>query len=111
LREQTVGPTYGGKVAGHTLASAVLPLCHEARPLEDGHVLLHGGKGHVVPGGQLGHGRFRGHHPCEDLTPRGVGEGPEQLIQRLARCRSIYNHLVVYRSTLDASNWLVVTGR
>jgi hypothetical protein len=86
LREQTVGAAYGCGVAGHTLDAAVLPLGHQARPFQDGHVLLHGGKGHVVTSGQLSDRRFRDHHPREDVTPRGIGKSPEQLIQSLARC-------------------------
>jgi hypothetical protein len=86
LREQTVGAAYGGRVAGHTLDAAVLPLGHQARPFQDGHVLLHGGKGHVVTSGQLSDRRFRDHYPREDVTPRGIGKSPEQLIQGLARC-------------------------
>src|SRR5581483_11295478 len=37
----------------------------------------------------------------ENVTPRRIGESPEQLIQSLARCRSIYNHLVVDSSTFE----------
>jgi hypothetical protein len=85
LGQQAVGAADGVGVAGHALGAAVLALGHQARPLQDGHVLLHGGKGHVVSRGQLGDGRFGGHHPCQDVAPRGIGESPEQLIQRLAR--------------------------
>jgi hypothetical protein len=99
LREQTVGAAYGLGVSGHALGAAVLPLDHQARSFQYRHVLLHCGKGHVVASGQFGDGRFRGHHPCQDVTPRSIGEGPEQLIQSLARRWSIYNHLVVDHST------------
>ena len=99
LREQTVGAADRGGVAGHALSAAVLALGHEARPFQYGHVLLHRGKRHVVASGQLGDGRFRDHHPRQDVAPRRIGESPEQLIQRLARRWSIYNHLVVYHST------------
>jgi hypothetical protein len=100
LREQTVGAAYGVGVADHALGAAVLPLGDQARPFQYGDVLLHCGKGHVVASSQLGDGRFRDHHPRQDVTSRRIGEGPEQLIQRLARRRSsMYNHLVVYHST------------
>jgi hypothetical protein len=104
LREQTVGAAHGVGVAGHELGAAVLPLGHQARPFQYGHVLLYCGKGHVVASGQLGDGRFRGHHPCQDVPPRRIGERPEQLIQGLARCWSIYNHLVVDDSTCTAGS-------
>ena len=101
LREQTVGAADGGGIAGHTLDTAVLPLDHQARSFEDGHVFLHGGKRHVVTSGQLCDRRFGDHHARENVTPRRIGESPEQLIQSLARCRSIYNHLVVDSSTFE----------
>jgi hypothetical protein len=104
LREQTVGAAYGFGVAGHALDAAILPLGHQSGPFQYGHVLLDGGKGHVVAGGQLGDRRLRGHHPRQDVTPRRIGKSPEQLIQSLARCQSIYNHLVVDSSTSLAAH-------
>jgi hypothetical protein len=85
-------------IAGYSLGAAVLPLGYETRPFQYGHMLLHGGKGHVVAGRQLGDGRLCGHDPRQDVAPRRIGEGPEQLIQGVARRQSIYNHLVVYNS-------------
>ena len=99
LGEQTVRAPYGVRVAGHALGAPVLALDHQARPFQHGHVLLHGGKRHVVAGGQLGDGRFRRHHSRQDVTARRIGEGPEQVIEGLARGWSIYNHRVVYVST------------
>ena len=66
---------------GHALGAAILPLDHQPGTLEHGHVLLHGGKRHVVVRGELAHGRVGVHDPRQDVTPRGVGERPEQLIQ------------------------------
>jgi hypothetical protein len=89
LCEQSVGSAYGVGIADHALGAAVLPLGHQAGPLEHGHVLLHGGKRHVIPSRQLGDRRLTAHHPRQDVTPRRIGKRPEQVIQSLARCWSI----------------------
>jgi hypothetical protein len=85
LREQTVGAAQSVGITGDALRAAVLPLGHQVRPLEYGDVLLHGGKRHVVAGGELGHGRLRGHDSCQDVTPGRIGERAEQTIQCSAR--------------------------
>ena len=99
LREQTVGAAQGVGIPGDALRAAILALGHQVRALEDGDVLLHGGKRHVVAGGELGDGRFRGHHSCQDVAPGRIGEGAEQVIEGRARCGTLCNHLVVYSST------------
>jgi hypothetical protein len=85
LREQSSGPPQGIRVAGHALGAAVLPLRHQARALQDGHVLLDGGKRHVVMRGEFAHGRVGIHDPRQDVATRGIGEGPKQLIQSVRR--------------------------
>ena len=95
LREQTVGAAQGVGIPGDALRAAILALGHQVRALEDGDMLLHGGKRHVVAGGELGDRRLRGHHPCQDVAPGRIGKRAEQLIERLARCHALCNHLVV----------------
>ena len=100
LLEQSSGPPQGNRIAAHALGAAVLPLRHQARALQDGDMLLDGGKRHVVVRGEFAHGRLSVHDPRQDVATRGIGERPEQLIQRVRRRVPNYNHLVVYRSTL-----------
>jgi hypothetical protein len=76
-----VGPAHGVGIAGHALGSAVLPLGHELRALEDGHVFLHGGERHLVARGQLADGRVGVQYASQDVAPRGVGERAEQLVE------------------------------
>ena len=102
LGEQTVHAAYRVRVAGDALSAAVLPLGHQAGSFQNGHVLLHGGKGHVVASGQLGDGRLCGHDPRQDVAPCRVGEGAEQVVESLARRYSMCNHLVVDCSTVTA---------
>jgi hypothetical protein len=85
LREQPSGPPQGIRVAGHALGAAVLALRHQARALQDGHVLLDGGKRHVVVRGEVAHGGVGIHDPRQDVATRGIGEGPKQLIQSVGR--------------------------
>ena len=85
LREQSSGPPQGIRVAGHALGAAVLALRHQARALQDGHVLLDGGKRHVVVRGEFAHGGVGVHDPRQDVAPRGIGERPEQPIQNVRR--------------------------
>jgi integrase/recombinase XerD len=66
-------------------------------------VFLHSGKRHVVTRGEFAHGRVGAHDPRQDVTPSGIGERPEQLVQSLRRWLSTYNHLVVDNSTVKAS--------
>jgi hypothetical protein len=85
LREQSSGPPQSIRVAGHALRAAVLPLRHQARPLQDGHMLLDGGKRHVIVRGEFAHGRVVIHDPRQDVATRGIGEGPKQPIQSEGR--------------------------
>ena len=93
-----VGPAYGARITSHTLRAAVLPLGDQLGSFEHGHVLLHGGKRHLIARGQLADGRVGVHHTRQDVAPRGVGQRAEQLIEVVRRWL-IYNHLVVYIST------------
>ena len=99
LCEQARSTTHRIGVAGHTLGAAILPLGHQPGTLQHGHVFLHGGKRHVVVGGELAHGRVGVHDPRQDVATRGIGERPEQLVQGMRRRVPIYNHLVVDSST------------
>ena len=85
LLKQSSGPPQGNRVADHALGPAVLSLRHQARALQDGDVLLDGGKRHVVVRGEFAHGRVVIHDPRHDVAPRGIGEGPKQLIQSVGR--------------------------
>jgi hypothetical protein len=85
LLKQSSGPPQGNWVADHALGAAVLPLRHQARALQDGYVLLDGGKRHVVVLGEFAYGRLSVHDPRQDVATRGIGERPEQLIQSVRR--------------------------
>ena len=63
LGEQLRGPTHRIGVAAHVLSAAVPPLGHQPRPLQHGHVFLHGGKRHVVMRCEFAHGRVSVHDP------------------------------------------------
>ena len=99
LREQAVGPAHRVGVAGHALGPPVLALGHEVGPFQHGHVFLHGGERHVVARGELAHRRFRAHDTRQDVAPRGVGQRPEEMIEGVRRGLTIYNHVVVDRTT------------
>jgi hypothetical protein len=99
LGKQAIGQAQRLGRARDALLAAFFPLGDELGALEHGHVLLDGCERHVVPRGQLGDGRVGVHHPGQDVAPGRVGERGEQLVQGLRRRLSIYNHLVVYRST------------
>lgn len=99
LRQQQIRPVDGLWVAGHALRTAVFPLGDELGAFQHSHVLLHGCKRHVVPGGQLGYRRIRIHDACEDVAPRAVGQGSEQQVQSSGRELLMCNHMVVYRIT------------
>jgi hypothetical protein len=62
-------------------------------------VLLHGGKRHLVARRQLADGSVGVHHARQDVAARGVGQGPEQLVEGFRRGLLIYNHLVADAST------------
>jgi len=58
--------------------------------LEDADVLHHGGQGHAVRAGEVGHGRFAEHEGSEDGAAGGVGESAEGGIEGCG----ILNHVV-----------------
>ena len=101
LLKQSSGPPQGNRVADHALGAAVLPLRHQARALQDGYVLLDGGKRHVVVRGEFAHRRLSVHDPRQDVATRGIGERPEQLVQVVRHSVPTYNHLVVDNSTAE----------
>ena len=83
LPEQSSRTPQGVRVAGDALGASILPLRYQPGTLQDGHVLLHGGKRHVVVRGELAHGRVSVHDPRQDVATGGIGECSEQLIQGL----------------------------
>ena len=85
LREQSSRTPQGDRVAGHALGAAVLALRDQASALQHGHVLLHGGKRHVVVRGEFAHGRVGVHDPRQDVATRGIGERAKQLIESAGR--------------------------
>ena len=85
LLKQSSGPPQGNGVADDALGPAVLPLRDQARALQDGDVLLDGGKRHVVVCGEFAHGRLGVHDSRQDVATCGIGERPEQLIQSVRR--------------------------
>jgi hypothetical protein len=98
FREQTVGSPHGVRVASHALRAALFSFGDQLRSFEHGHVLLHGGERHLVTRGQLTDGRIGGHDPGQDVSPRGIGQRTEQLVQSPC-CLLTCNHVVVYTST------------
>ncbi len=95
MRQQTIGMAHGVGVAGHALRATVFSFGHQLSTFQDGHVLLHGCKRHLVPIGQLADGRIGVHHARQDVAPSGIGQRPEQLVQGVGRPLPIYNHMVV----------------
>jgi hypothetical protein len=77
------------------LLAAVCTLLNETRALEHGHVLLDGGEAHLVPRGQIGHGWGFRERPRQDVPPRAIGQGTEQLVERFVVRFTTYNHSVV----------------
>jgi hypothetical protein len=68
----------------------------EAGIIEDGDVLLHRGKRHVVAGGERrDRGGFAGEQPGDDVSARAVGEGAEELVELGVGERQTCNHMVV----------------
>jgi hypothetical protein len=85
LRKQSSSTPKGIRVAGHALGASIPPLRYQPGTLQHGHVLLHGGKRHVVVRGEFAHGRVGVHDPRQDVATRGIGERPKQLIQGVGR--------------------------
>ena len=65
------------EVGPDDLATTDPLLGDEARPLEDGDVLLHGREAHRVVAGDLGDALLAGDRAAHDVTPGGVGQGGE----------------------------------
>jgi hypothetical protein len=82
-------------VGGDQLLAAVCTLLNETRALEHGDVLLRGGEAHLVPRSKIGHRRRLRERPRQDVASRAIGQGTEQLVERLVALFSTYNHLVV----------------
>ena len=99
LCKQAVGAAHGVGIAGHALCTTVLPFGDQLRTFQNGDVLLHGGKRHLVSRRQLADGRVSIHHASQDVAPGGIGQRPEQLIQLFGGRLLIYNHMVVDSST------------
>ncbi len=85
LCEQARGTTHRIGVARDTLGASILPLGHQPGTLQHGHVFLHGGKRHVVVRGELADGRVGVHDARQDVTARGIGKRPEQLVESARR--------------------------
>jgi len=83
-------------------ASAACSL-HEARLLENTHVLGHRLERHVERFRQLGHGLLRARDPPQDRPPRRMREGPKHAVQVLF---ATINHKVDYqhRSRLSTNS-------
>ncbi len=101
--EQARGTAHGVWVARHTLRAAVLPLGDQTGSFQHRDVFLHGGKRHVVAGGEFAYRRIGIQDARKDVATRRIGECPEHLVQRLCGCRTTYNHLVVDNSTTQTS--------
>ena len=81
-------------VAVHQSLAAAGLLHDQSRPLEHGDVLLDGGEGHRVAGGEAGDGDVLCEHPRQDVASGRVGQGGEDAVLA-APVQLIYNHLVV----------------
>src|SRR5262249_24580577 len=77
------------------LLAAVRTLLNKTRALEHGDMLLHGGEAHLVPRSKSGHRRRFRERPRQDVASRAIGQGTEQLVERLVALFSTYNHMVV----------------
>ena len=91
----------GRHVGADQLFAAATVLVDEAGPLEDGHVLLHGGEAHGIGAGQRRHRQLPVHGAAEDVPPGPVGERVEDQVGPVfgRRLQQIYNHLVVDYAT------------
>src|SRR5262249_47814078 len=58
-------------------------------------MLLHGGEAHLVPRSKSGHRRRFRERPRQDVASRAIGQGTEQLVERLVALFSTCNHIVV----------------
>jgi hypothetical protein len=94
-----IGAAHGFGVAGHALRATVLPFGHQLSTFQHGHVLLHRGKRHRVSRSQLADRRVGVHHARQDVSPGGIGQRSEQVVQVVGRRLRIYNHMVVDSST------------
>ncbi len=73
---------------------ASVPLAaHEPGVLEHAHVLGDRRRRHAVRRGQLAHAGYSHGQPLEHATARGVGESPEDGVERV---RLTVNHVVNY---------------
>ena len=70
-------------VGGDQLLAAVCTLLNETRALEHGDVFLHGGEAHLVSRSKTGHRRRFRERPRQDVPSRAIGQGTEQLVERL----------------------------
>jgi hypothetical protein len=84
-REQSGSTPQGIRVARHALGTSILPLRYQPGTLKHGHVLLDGGKRHVVMRGEFAHRRVGVHDPRQNVATRGIGERPKQPIQSAGR--------------------------
>ena len=85
------------EICSNDLAASDARLGHQARPLEDRDVLLHGGEAHRVVLGKLGDALAAVDRPANDVAPGQVGEGAEEPVE-VGRCNlHRYNHTVVLR--------------
>lgn len=77
------------------MLAAAGALLNETRALEHGDVLLHGGEAHLVARSKIGHRRRFRERPRQDVAARAIGQGTEELVERLLALFSKYNHVVV----------------
>jgi hypothetical protein len=84
-REQSGSTPQGIRVARHALGASILPLRYQPGTLKHGHVLLDGGKRHVVVRSEFAHGGIGVHDPRNNVATRGIGQRPKQLIQSVGR--------------------------
>lgn len=98
LSQQAVGPPHGVKVSSDALSAPIPAFGHQRGAFEHRHMLLHGGKRHLVSIGEFTDGHVRIHDTSEDVAARGIGERTEEVVQLGSGGLSIYNQMVVYIS-------------
>jgi hypothetical protein len=84
-REQSGCTSQGIRVAHHALGTSLFPLRYQPGTLKHGHVLLDGGKRHVVVRSEFAHGGVGVHDPRQNVATRGIRQGAKQLIQSVGR--------------------------